>query len=346
MVGYCKVTIPLFIGAFAALALVHLEVSHNASPKAPSSRTSRILAPVQALHSPKANTAFIIVKGKAATDAFVRLVHKRLRSSRIEVIRRGRLAGHVIDADDVLSSSYGRIHEAAYSTSPSSLLPTAAGLAAFAGEYGNSWSAAKATAENAADALTSLSITPEELHAEWMKKIQHVKLSASATVGMCKGTMVINGYYPALAESFVNDGIYYLEVSFKPERLPYQNFSSQVIGGRRDPANAAVGSLQYALYRNWEQLGLAAQPDVLNNGILTTDSALMGWLAPVGWLDRPIEHPFYFALAARDVDVNALMTAADFRDITFEGQTGSLFDHVAGLDRTQCLDKLAAMFPV
>jgi len=343
---YCKVTVPLFIGIGMALTLVHLQV-RRAEPQYAPIAAPRALAPEDFSTLPKPNTAFIIVKGKAATPAVVRLIHKRLRASRIGVVRRGRLSGGKIVADGLVAKTYGEMHAAAMSELPSDLDLSDDGLAEFSDVYGDTWENLKDSVENARVGRATLSITAEELHAEWSKHEKHVKLSASATVGVCQGLKIINGYFPALANTFYNDGIYYLEVKFKPTNLAYHSFSTRIIGSGPDPDHVEAGTLRHELQHKWKELGLLAKPDMLNVGIIATDSALMGWLVPVGWLNSPAEHhPFYSALVDRHVDVDALLAAADFRDITFEGVTGSVFDHVAGRDRQNCLIKLAAMFPL
>ena len=79
---------------------------------------------------------------------------------------------------------------------------------------------------------------------------------------------MINGFYMAMREKFTKPGtsIYYYLVEWDPAKLSWEDFRGKVLGAT-DPAKAEGGSLRRAIYTDWKQLGLAAEPDVGDNGI-------------------------------------------------------------------------------
>ena len=82
---------------------------------------------------------------------------------------------------------------------------------------------------------------------------------------------VINGFYMAMREKFTKPGtsIYYYLVEWDPAELSWEDFRGKVLGAT-DPAKAEGGSLRRAIYTDWKQLGLAAEPDVGDNGVAPT----------------------------------------------------------------------------
>ena len=82
---------------------------------------------------------------------------------------------------------------------------------------------------------------------------------------------VINGFYMAMREKFTKPGtsIYYYLVEWDPAKLSWEDFRGKVLGAT-DPAKAEGGSLRRAIYTDWKQLGLAAEPNVGDNGIAPT----------------------------------------------------------------------------
>lgn len=341
------VILSLIVGSCVALALC-LEEARWSDPREVSGSTSRALSSDDHhdhghVHE-KPNTAFIMIKGKARTGKFVRLAQKRLRQAGISVVARGLISGET--ATVKFPVAFGEVFFAAMAMPPSALVPSAAGLEEFHHEYSDTWDNLVLEVVNAQQAMVQLDLTPGELNELWEKKNKRVRLSASVSVGMCRGLIVVNGYVPALLRSYASDATYYMEVKFKAVRLPYMNFTSQIIGSGQNPALAENGTLRNVLYHEWQHLGLDTQPDLINNGIVATDSALMGWLATIGWLDRGLEGTFLNDMLHRGVNVDALMATVDRREITYRGSIGTLFQHFEGLDREACLVKLAKMFPM
>ena len=63
--------------------------------------------------------------------------------------------------------------------------------------------------------------------------------------------------------------IYYYVVSWDAAKTSWEDFRGKVLGAT-DPAKAEGGSLRRAIYTDWKQLGLAAEPDVGDNGVAPT----------------------------------------------------------------------------
>jgi hypothetical protein len=82
---------------------------------------------------------------------------------------------------------------------------------------------------------------------------------------------VINGFYMAMREKFTKPGtsIHYYLVEWDPAKLSWEDFRGKVLGAT-DPATAEGGSLRRAIYTDWKQLGLAAEPNVGDNGVART----------------------------------------------------------------------------
>lgn len=343
------------LGAACALVLVcssttfadvrRLRVQGSSAVLADKSRTLRAT-----VNSSRANIGFIIMKPHAVTDSAVHLVSERLLAAKVAIVRQGYTAAEKIDDDNLLDKYYPGLSSKAMDLDPSTAyIPSAAGLTLFLNKFSVAWQTAAVSGNfvNAKAAMTRLSLTPEALNAAWMAlpADKKVKVGSDFWVGKFNTLYVVNPFYPDLRKSVTVPGskAYYFEVKFKPYHLTYADFNTYLIGGSSDPSLSDPSSLRYEMYDYWVQLGFAAQPDVKNNCIIASKSPFAGWIDPVHWLGIPETSIFLDAMAARGVVVGAC-GAADGRDIEFNSTTRSLYDHLAGLDRKECLTKLRLMF--
>jgi len=156
---------------------------------------------------------------------------------------------------------------------------------------------------------------------------------------------VINGFYMAMREKFTKPGtsIYYYLVEWDPAKLSWEDFRGKVLGAT-DPAKAEGGSLRRAIYTDWKQLGLAAEPDVGDNGVHASASPFEAMAERLNWLGVSLEDDaFGQAMLSSGVPKETIMKWTKDPQVPFDGKKGSLFDLLEDLDYDDCLAKSQAI---
>jgi len=341
----------LCMAAIAAVSCVDKWVKPGSSAEHPiriRGTTDRALQTSPFDSIPKVNTAIILIKPHAGTDAVMRHIQKRLRAEKVQVLRRGKVVPEAILG--FLTSSSGSAGPA-MSASPGSLEVTDAGKAAFLAAFGKKWDDAlvEDTVRNAAETLDVTDLTEKMLYDEWKALTPGktvVKLLSDVYVGKIDGAYIINGFFPAEAKSYHESGtdLRYLEVQWKPARLSYVNFTAHVIGSSDDPAATAASSLRHQIYQNWQRMGLEAQPDSVYNSVVASTSAYAGWLDAATWTMQPPEfHSFGRSADSREIGEAAFGAGLTKELFIYNNKEATLTEHLKGLDRMECLDTLAAI---
>jgi len=292
----------------------------------------------------KQNTGIIFIKPHASTDAVMRLVHKRMRAEHVEILSRGVVRRDTVHYRLIWSVDMAM---AAFAQAPQTIQPTENGRDAFLAAFGKPLEAAFAedTFLNAAAAMETMSLTPRELYGMWRKLIpgqSRVKLSTHVWVGKMQNIFVVNGFYPAVAETYVDQyhNLRYLEVRWKPSDLSQTNFTSLLTGGNEDPSMALETSLRGHIHQDWEALGLESEPDILHNAVVATPSAFDAWLAAGTWLDQPWQyHSFARAVISRGL-LDALLSSDIDAVYLYKNKQATLRGHLDGLDRVDCLNMM------
>lgn len=125
---------------------------------------------------------------------------------------------------------------------------------------------------NAIDGCKLLGVDAAGLDALWAKA-KKVKLGGGFYCGLIevpgkKSVYVMNGFFMEMRSKFVAPGtsIHYYVVEFDPATLSWADFRAKVLGPT-DPKDAPDGALRGTIYKDWKSLGLAAVPNVGDNGV-------------------------------------------------------------------------------
>ena len=156
---------------------------------------------------------------------------------------------------------------------------------------------------------------------------------------------VINGFYMAMREKYTKKGasIYYYLVEWEPDKLSWKDFRGEVVGAT-DPATGADGSLRKAIFTNWKSLGLAAEPNVGDNGIHASASPFEALAERLNWMSAKLEDDaFGEAMLTSGVPKETIMSWTKDPQVTYEGKKASLFDLLEDLNYDECLAKSQAI---
>jgi nucleoside diphosphate kinase len=152
---------------------------------------------------------------------------------------------------------------------------------------------------------------------------------------------VINGFYMAMREKYTKSGesIYYYLVEWEPKKLSWEDFRGRVLGAT-DPATAADGALRKAIFTNWKELGLKAEPNVGDNGVHASASPFEALAERLNWMGATLEgDDFGKAMLDAGIPKDKIMAWTKDPQVEFEGKKQSLFDMLEDLDYDDCLKK-------
>ncbi|KAL1498532.1 hypothetical protein AB1Y20_013853 [Prymnesium parvum] len=164
-------------------------------------------------------------------------------------------------------------------------------------------------------------------------------------VEMRSSVFVINGFYMAMREKYTapSASIRYFLVEWEPEKLSWADFREKVLGAT-DPATAADGSLRKQIFSSWKSLGLAAEPNVGDNGVHASASPFEALAERLNWVGAKLEDdPFGKAMLAAGIPKATILEWTKDPQVTYEGKKGSLFDLLEDLDYDECLKKAQAI---
>jgi len=115
--------------------------------------------------------------------------------------------------------------------------------------------------------------------------------------------------------------------------------------GATNPQGAAEGSIRNTIYKQWESLGLAAEPDTGDNAVHASASAFEGLAERANWLAKDVSgDPFGEALVRTGLPADTIGAWMQDPGVLFGGKRQSLFDLLEDLDSGPCLQKAADIF--
>jgi nucleoside diphosphate kinase len=133
--------------------------------------------------------------------------------------------------------------------------------------------------------------------------------------------------------------ITYFEVEWDASALPWEKFRGEVIGAT-NPKEAAAGSIRNTIFRQWEALGLGAEPDIGDNAVHASASPFEGLAEKANWLSVEVsEDPLGKALSAAGLGQGMIKEWMRDPAVFFDGKKQSLFDLLEDLDRDACVEK-------
>jgi hypothetical protein len=154
------------------------------------------------------NVGFMFLKPHANTEASRDFVRKQLRKAGIDVLREGSIDAESISSGRLIDRHYGSMAAKAVDTDPAELVVPEAAQVQFAECFGLTWREAldRGLVCNALDATQRLKCTEHELDDKWTP-LQlgegKVKLGGGCYCGKIDGIFVINAFYMAMRQAYV-----------------------------------------------------------------------------------------------------------------------------------------------
>lgn len=301
------------------------------------------------------SVATVLVKPHALTTDGVALVQNKLAQASIRIISEATITGS--DTRTKIDRHYIQQSRWAFGA-PSSIAPSATSQSAFFSAFGISWHDVLRRNQviNAIDAMRRLAISSSQLAL--------LCTSARATsIKLCGGcycsrvasndsiddvVFVINGHYPAMREEYMHPGaaVHCLTIVWRSEMLDWRKFRDEVIGTTR-PADRSAGSLRALFGKNWETLGLAAPPTLLQNCVHASDSAFEGLAERFNWLDADCSNDILgqqlIDVGLTPKQVTMLVDDPLIRGCAADGDSAHLFDLLSGMGANETIDTIAKL---
>lgn len=286
----------------------------------------------------KTNSAFVFIKPHANTSKAQELVAKKFASEKIKVVKSGTITAEQIDKGKLVDQHYYAIASKATLMQPAEM-PVPKDK--FKEAFGLSWEDALSAklVYNALDACAVLGVDAMGLDALWAKA-KKVKFGGGFYCGLVefqgKSIYVFNGFFMEMRQKFVakNTSITYYVVEFDSSNLSWSDFRGNVLGPT-DPAAAPKGSLRNDILVNWKALGLAASPNVGDNGVHASASPFEGLAERMNWLSvKPEADIFGSQLIKAGVSVDTIKKWSI--DPQVKGK--SIFDQLEDTDTKECIE--------
>lgn len=137
----------------------------------------------------------------------------------------------------------------------------------------------------------------------------------------------------------VGTSIHYYVVEFDPATLPWSEFRGSVLGPT-DPKQAPEGSLRNMILKDWENLGLAEEPNTGDNCVHASASPFEGLAERMNWLKAPVASDSFGARALA-MGVSEATIKEWSVDPRVKGK--SIFDQLEDLDAAECLAKMVEL---
>jgi hypothetical protein len=296
------------------------------------------------------NAAYLFIKPHAANAEVAALVEKGLKGAGMTITQQGELDYATIDADKLIDNHYGAIAAKATKLQPSELRPSTKAQADFKQAFGLSWPEALANGEvyNATSATTKLELDTDGLDTKWSglaRGVDLIKFGGGFYAGKIEGIYVINGFYMAMRAKYTTAPakIRFYTVEWPAETMSWGDFRGKLIGGT-DPSIAGGDSLRGKVFAQWEELGLAAQPDTGDNSLHASASPFEGLAERLNWVDADLTtDPFGKRLLEAGVSKEAIAEYVQDPQVAFEGEMSSLFDLLEDTDADACCEKIVTI---
>ena len=136
-----------------------------------------------------------------------------------------------------------------------------------------------------------------------------------------------------------NTSIHYYVVEFDPAKLSWADFRAKMLGPT-DPKDAPDGALRGTIFKDWKALGLAAEPNVGDNGVHASASPFESLAERMNWLKADVEKDGF---AQRLVKAGVPIATIKAWSVDPQVKGASLFDQLEDLDATACVAKAASL---
>jgi len=298
----------------------------------------------------KVSAAFVFIKPHAVTAEVRDFVADRFASEGVTVLSEGLISSEQIDQDLLIDKHYGAIAARAMKQKPAELAVSDKAKDDFQNAFGLSWSDAlkNGLVYNLVDGAAELGCTYGELgdlYDQLEKGTTLLKFGGGFYCGKVGDIFVINGFYARMRAQFTVPGesIYYFEVEWEASRLPWGDFRGKLLGGT-DPKTADEFSMRNIIFREWQALGLASEPNTGNNGLHASASPFEALSERSNWLGVPLSEDFFGrAMIASGIPLATIEAWTEDPAVMFDGKKQSLFDLLEDLDGREVLKKSSAI---
>lgn len=299
------------------------------------------------------NTAFVFIKPHAVTNAVVDLVQGTFKEKGFSIVSSGSITGEEIDKKMLIDQHYYSIASKATLLTPDQLnVPEEK----FSQKFGLEWkdALAQGVVYNAKDACDVLGLDSAGLNVEWAKAKKGKKLIKFGggfycglidTVPNKPPVYVFNGFFMAMRNKFVSPGsqIKYFVVEWDAKQMSWEDFRGELLGPT-DPADAPETSLRGLVWKNWQDLGLASEPNVGDNAVHASASPFEALAERLNWLEADLSTDSYGKYL-----LQAGISAALIKEWSVDPQVvygarslaikKSLFDSLEDTDSDVCLSR-------
>ena len=296
------------------------------------------------------NKAFLFIKPHAVTDKTKALVKEQLQKKGFDIKDEGEIKSEDFDSKQLIDNHYYAIASKATLLKPSELnIPEDK----FETKFGLSWADALAGGRvfNALDACADLDIDAVEMDKQWgihKKADKLIKFGGGfycghITIPGKEPCYVFNGFFMEMRNKYVAAGlsIHYYVVEWDATTTSWEDFRTKGLGGT-DPAEANEDSIRSMIYKQWEELGLKAQPDVGDNGMHGSASPFEASSELVNWTGASFDKDLFASqLINNGVSIDTIKAwSVDPQVLVEKDKKGSLFDSVEDKNSADCLEKL------
>jgi len=239
------------------------------------------------------NSAFVFIKPHANNTATQTFVANTLVAKGLTIVTEGEFTGEDIDRDMLIDQHYYAIASKATILKPSQIpVPEKK----FEESFGLTWAEALESdrAFNALEACKVLDVDAAGLDCIW-SGCKKVKFGGGFYCGEInregkESIFVFNAFFMSMRSKFVapETSIHYYVVEFDPEFLSWSDFRGKVLGPT-DPKVAPTDSLRGKIFAEWQQFGLAFEPNVGDNACHGSASPFEGLAERMNWLKEPVE---------------------------------------------------------
>merc|ERR1712070_33687 len=300
------------------------------------------------------NKAFLFIKPHAVTDATKTMAAEALAAKGFSVLESGVLTAAEIDEKKLIDNHYYAIASKATILKPNELNVPAD---KFEGQFGLSWEDALAGGRvfNAMDGCADLGLTADQLDKKWgecKKAGKLIKFGGGFYCGLIEvegkePAYIFNGFFMSMRAKYVAEGcsIFFFVVEWDASTMSWSDFREKGLGPT-DPVTAPEDSVRGMIYKDWEQLGLSAVPDVGDNGMHGSASPFEGLAELMNWRGCTLESQEFGAkLLESGISAETIKAWSVDPQVTLPGAdaTGSLFDAVEDMNADDCLAKLVAI---
>jgi len=290
------------------------------------------------------NAAFVFIKPHAVTDKVKALTQETLEKNGLKILAQGSISSEEIDSKKLIDQHYYAIASKATILKPHQLNVPAD---KFKEQFGLEWTDAleQGKVYNALDGCAKLEISPDEMDTQWgicKKNKKLIKFGGGFYCGLVEiegkeSIYCFNGFFMSMRNKFTAPGlsIYYYSVEWDSDVLSWADFRGKVLGPT-DPAEAPADSARGLVLAKWQELGLAAEPNVGDNGVHASASPFEALAERNNWLGASFgEDPYGKELLAAGI------TEATLKEWSVDPQVKgkSIFDQLEDMDAAACTAK-------